>query len=110
MIYPFRIHTHLSLWQPTAARPAFECPECLDPFALCWPFSSALGGRNATDYYGSAAPAVALVTCPPILLQEATTGSGVARIAISPSAVGTLQLPFPLACQVGKLSSQMNGR
>ena len=110
MMHPFRIHTHLSLWQPTAARPAFECPECLDPFALCWPFSSALGGRNSTGYYGSAVPVVALVTCPPILPQEATTGSDVARTAISPSALGTLPLPLSLTSQVEKLASRKHGR
>jgi hypothetical protein len=31
-------------------------PVCLDPFALCRPFSGALGGRDATDSYGSAVP------------------------------------------------------
>ena len=45
---------------------AFDCPESLDTFALCRPFSCALGGRHATDYYGSAAPVKALATCPPI--------------------------------------------
>jgi hypothetical protein len=49
---------------------AFDCPESLDPFALCRPFSCALGGRHATDYYGSAAPAQALVTSPPTLFRE----------------------------------------
>src|SRR5215471_11224921 len=39
-------------------------------FALCKPFSCALGGRHATDYYGSAAPAQALVTSPPTLFRE----------------------------------------
>src|SRR5262249_32464905 len=34
----------------------FKCPESLDPFALYRPFSDSLGGRDATDYYGSAAP------------------------------------------------------
>jgi len=85
---------HLSLWQPTAARPALACPECLDPFPLWQPFSASLDGRDAVEYYGSAAPAMALVTSPPILNQEATTGSGVARTAISPSAVGTFPLPL----------------
>src|SRR6266851_1305641 len=84
----FRIHTHLSLWQPSAARPAFECPEYLDPFALCRPFSCALGGRDATDYYGSAAPPVALATCRPPPSGGAAGGSGVAHTAISPSTVG----------------------
>ena len=37
----------------------------LDPFALYQAFSGALGGRDSTDYYGSAAPVDALVTCPP---------------------------------------------
>jgi hypothetical protein len=39
---------------------------CVDPFALCPAFLDALGGRNATDYYGSAAPRGALATCLPI--------------------------------------------
>jgi hypothetical protein len=102
--------THLSLWQPTAARPALACPECLDPFPLWQSFSASLDGRDAVEYYGSAAPCVALVTCPPILYQEATTGSGVARTAISPSALGTLPLPFSLTSQVEKLASRKHGR
>ena len=61
-------------------------PVCLDPFALYRHFSCALGGRDATDYYGSAAPAGALATCRPIPCGEASAGSGVARQAISPSA------------------------
>ena len=76
--------------QPIAVRWAFQCPECLDPFALCWPFSSALGGRNATDYYGSAAPVPALVIAPPTPPWGAVTGSGVARTVRFPSTVGTL--------------------
>ena len=39
----------------------------LSPFALCWHFSSALGGRHSTDYYGLAVPVEALATCPPTL-------------------------------------------
>jgi hypothetical protein len=54
--HPFRMPTHLSLWQPTAARPALACPECLDPFPLWQPFSASLDGRDAVEYYGSAAP------------------------------------------------------
>src|SRR4029453_482943 len=64
--HPFRMPPHLSLWQPTAARPALACPECLDPFPLWQPFSASLDGRDAVEYYGSAAPAMALVTSPPI--------------------------------------------
>jgi hypothetical protein len=56
MKHPFRMPTHLSLWQPTAARPALECPECLDPFPLWQPFSASLNGRDAVEYYGSAVP------------------------------------------------------
>ena len=33
-----------------------ECPECLDPFPLWQPFSASLDGRDAVEYYGSAAP------------------------------------------------------
>jgi len=33
--------------------------------ALYQAFPGALGGRDSTDYYGSAAPVDALVTCPP---------------------------------------------
>jgi hypothetical protein len=42
------------------------CPEFLDPFALCPALPDSLGGRDSTDYYGSAAPTSALVTYPPI--------------------------------------------
>jgi hypothetical protein len=44
-----------------------ECPECLDPFPLYPAFPDSLGGRNSAEYYGSAAPLVALATCPPTL-------------------------------------------
>jgi len=53
--------------QPIAVRWAFQCPECLDPFALCPALPDSLGGRHSTDYYGSAAPPVALATSPPTL-------------------------------------------
>ncbi len=49
----------LSLW-------FFLCPECLDPFPLCPAFPDSLDGRDSVEYYGSAAPASALVTYPPI--------------------------------------------
>jgi len=42
----------------------------LDPFALCPAFPDSLSGRDATDYYGSAAPAQTLATCPPTLSRE----------------------------------------
>src|SRR5215831_15508325 len=47
-----------------------ECPECLDPFPLYPAFPDSLGGRDAAEYYGSAAPPVALATCPPTLGRE----------------------------------------
>ena len=46
----------------------FRMPGILDPFALCPAFPDSLGGRDSTDYYGSAAPTNALATYPPILL------------------------------------------
>jgi hypothetical protein len=85
---------HLALWQPPAARPALACPECRDPFPLGQPFSASLDGRDAVEYDGSAAPARAWGTSPPSLGQEAAAGSGVARTAIAPSAVGPLPFPF----------------
>jgi hypothetical protein len=42
----------------------------LDPFALCPALPDALGGRDATDYYGSAAPDSSLAICPPTLYRE----------------------------------------
>ena len=36
-------------------------------FALCPALPDSLGGRHSTDYYGSAAPPVALATSPPTL-------------------------------------------
>jgi hypothetical protein len=48
----------------------YVCPECLDPFALHPAFPDSLGGRDATDYYGSAAPLLALATYPPTLSRE----------------------------------------
>jgi hypothetical protein len=54
--------------QPIAVRQAFQCPECLAPFALCPALPDSLGGRDSTDYYGSAAPLLALATYPPTLL------------------------------------------
>jgi hypothetical protein len=39
-------------------------------FALCPALPDALGGRDSTDYYGSAAPLLALATCPPTLSRE----------------------------------------
>src|SRR5215831_10247620 len=47
-----------------------ECPECLDPFPLYPAFPDSLGGRDAAEYYGSAAPPGALATCPPTLCRE----------------------------------------
>src|SRR5215831_6664214 len=47
-----------------------ECPECLDPFPLYPAFPDSLGGRDAAEYYGSAAPPLALATCPPTLCRE----------------------------------------
>ena len=42
----------------------------LDPFPLYPAFPDALGGRNSTDYYGSAAPVRTLATSPPTLARE----------------------------------------
>ena len=76
-------------------------PVCLDPFALWQLFSASLDGRHATDYYGSAAPAGTLATCPPTRM-GVSAGSGVACRAISPSAVGAFLIPLLLASQAGK--------
>src|SRR5262252_7361344 len=38
-------------------------------FPLCPAFPDSLDGRNSVEYYGSAAPTRALVSCPPILSQ-----------------------------------------
>jgi hypothetical protein len=106
-----RCSLDFSMMQPSVARCC--CPWngwFLDPFALCWFFSSALGGRHATDYYGSAAPVVALATCPPTPCGGASAGSGVARRVISPSAVGPLPISLSLTSQVGKYVSRMNSR
>ena len=48
----------------------FLCPECLDPFPLCPAFPDSLVGRDSHEYYGSAAPLLALATCPPTLYRE----------------------------------------
>ena len=63
------------------------------PLPLCPAFPDSLGGRDSTDYYGSAAPPVAWW---PIHLpyRGVRGGSGVARTAISLSALGTLPLPL----------------
>ena len=37
----------------------------IDPFALYPAFPDALGGRDSTDYYGSAAPVASLAICLP---------------------------------------------
>lgn len=71
--------------------PARTRPGCLDPFALHQAFLSSLVRRYPHDYYGSAAPTVTLAICPPTrLIAGAIAGSGVARTAIYPSAVGAL--------------------
>src|SRR5215470_17648615 len=46
------------------------CPECLDPFPLYPAFPDSLDGRDSVEYYGSAAPLLALATCPPTLCRE----------------------------------------
>jgi len=61
-------------------------------FPLCPAFPDAQDGRDSVEYYGSAAPAVALVTSPPTPCGGAAAGSGVARTVISPSAVGTVPI------------------
>src|SRR2546426_1279132 len=38
----------------------------LDPFPLCPAFPDSLDGCDSVEYYGSAVPPRALVTCPPI--------------------------------------------
>src|SRR5215471_18581184 len=53
----------LSLW-------VFSCPEFLDPFPLHPAFPDSLDGRHSVEYYGSAAPPLALATYPPILLRQ----------------------------------------
>src|SRR5712692_7988728 len=88
------VHGMFSVVQLSAARCC--CPWngwSLDPFALCPAFPDALDGRDSIDYYGSAAPAATLATCPPTLAGVAS-GSGVAHTARSPSAVGALRIPL----------------
>src|SRR5215475_10313565 len=63
--------------------PRAMSPGCRDPFALCRSFSCALGGRDSTDYDGSAVLAQAWVICPPTLYQGASARSGVAHTALS---------------------------
>jgi hypothetical protein len=53
----------LSLWRS-------ECPEFLDPFPLCLAFPDSLDGRNAVEYYGSAAPPLVLAAYSPILCRK----------------------------------------
>jgi hypothetical protein len=104
-----RLRIAVPLRQPIAVRSSIHCSFwCLGPFALYWLFSSPLGGRNTTDYYGPAAPGATLATCPPTHA-GVPTGSGVARRAISPSTIGALPLPLRLACQAGKLTSSTRG-
>jgi hypothetical protein len=50
---------------PLSIRPDVWTPSPLPPG-----FPGALGGRNFTGYYGSAAPPVALATYPPTLYRE----------------------------------------
>ena len=87
--------------------PLLLCPVCLDPFALCRPLSDSLGGRHSTDYYGSAAPAEILATCPPTRFRGISAGSGVAHQAVYLSTVGALPLPLSLTSQAGKQSIPM---
>src|SRR2546425_9482659 len=54
--FQLRLHTAFShsyfafrSRQPIAVRPAFECPECLDPFPLWQPFSASLDGRDSVE-------------------------------------------------------------
>ena len=70
-------------------------PGFLDPFALCPAFPDSLGGRDSTDYYGSAAPTCSIgdLSAYPYA-RKLKIGSGVARTALSPSALGTLPLPL----------------
>ena len=67
----FALYFCLTLSTAYCCPSVFRCPECLDPFALCPALPDSLGGRDSIDYYGSAAPPVALATYPPTLLQEA---------------------------------------
>ena len=60
-----------SMVQPSAGRCC--CPWngwYVDPFALYPALPDSLGGRDSTDYYGSAAPPVTLATYPPTLYRE----------------------------------------
>jgi len=63
-----------------AIRGSFDPPRCLNPFPLCPAFPNSLDGRDSVEYYGFAAPPVALATYPPTPLWGAAEGSGVARI------------------------------
>ena len=72
----------------------FLCPECLDPFALHPALPDSLGGRNSTDYCGSAAPPLALATYLPTLFKGAKGGSGVAHIACFPVSLRYPSIPL----------------
>jgi len=43
-----------------AIRGSFDPPRCLNPFPLCPAFPNSLDGRDSVEYYGFAAPPVAL--------------------------------------------------
>ena len=53
------------------SRSPSECPEYLAPFPLCPALPDSLDGRDSVEYYGSAAPLLALATSPPTLKQGA---------------------------------------
>jgi hypothetical protein len=60
-----------SMVQPSATRCC--CPWngwSLDPFPLCPALPDSLVGRDSHEYYGSAAPPLALATYPPTLCRE----------------------------------------
>src|SRR5262245_14037473 len=48
----------------------FSVPGISRPLPLCPALPDSLDGRNSVEYYGSAAPPLALATYPPTLLRE----------------------------------------
>ena len=68
-----RIFAHtLLLWfrEPIALPLGFLCPESLDSFPLRPALPDSLDGRDSVEYYGSAAPPLALATSLPTLCRE----------------------------------------
>jgi len=66
------------------------CPEFLGPLPLCPAFPDSLDGRDPVEYYGPALPARSIGDLSTYPFREALAASSVARLAISPYALGAL--------------------